>query len=282
MASLAIGRLIRTYGYSTNVNDDDLCASSCALAWLAGNARYMHLRAHIGFHATFTLDGNGNRSVASAGNAIVGAYLQEMGISPAMIGQLTEAAPNDIYWLQATDANQMAQLRVNVLSDTGIVSQPDPLPVTPPAVLTPPATPPASLLPPATTPPTPATPPPAEANDPFVLNPPVAPPAGGWNASAAWIQLASRDNLLDALSFARDLHKQYGHALGGYMFVLESKTATGWYVVAVAVPDRHQIENTIEHLFSQNMIPWDSRIATGRAYGHAVWSNFCLFNCPAE
>jgi hypothetical protein len=61
--------------------------------------------ATVGFHAMFTSD-NGQEAVSSAGNAIVGAYLNQLGLSIQAITYITEKQPNDIQWLTFEDAAQ--------------------------------------------------------------------------------------------------------------------------------------------------------------------------------
>lgn len=114
VAAIEIGRTIRRKGFSTLVPDNTQCASACALAWLGGRARYMSATAQVGFHAVYT-DKNGRPMVSSAGNALVGAYLNELGLSSSAIIYITSAAPTRMQWLSLDDAQQ-AGIDVRLLS----------------------------------------------------------------------------------------------------------------------------------------------------------------------
>jgi hypothetical protein len=50
-SGIEIGREIDVRGYSAAVQSEKICASACALAWLAGDKRFMEPTSQIGFHA---------------------------------------------------------------------------------------------------------------------------------------------------------------------------------------------------------------------------------------
>jgi len=101
---LQIGRLIRRYGCLTAVADNVQCTSACALAWLGGKERYMGTNARIGFHAASVTD-NSDASASAAANAVIGAYLHEVGVTDFnAIIYLTKADPQSITWLNLSDA----------------------------------------------------------------------------------------------------------------------------------------------------------------------------------
>ena len=102
-AGIGIGTAIRLLGFSTLVPEGLQCASACALAWLGGTPRFMGRGATIGFHAAFVTE-NGQDTVSSAGNALVGAYLNQLGLSMQAITYITEKQPADIQWLTFDDA----------------------------------------------------------------------------------------------------------------------------------------------------------------------------------
>lgn len=106
LAGLRIGQLIRSRGFGTLVPDDDVCASACALAWLGGNYRLLGPKAHLGFHAAYMNDGGAGR-VSGSGNALVGAYLDRLGLSDDAIYELTDSAPADIHWLDVRGARRL-------------------------------------------------------------------------------------------------------------------------------------------------------------------------------
>jgi hypothetical protein len=77
---MEIGRTIAIKGFSTAVSDNQICASSCGLAWLAGRHRFLTPTSKIGFHAAFT-EAGGQQDVSSSGNALVGSYLQQLNLN---------------------------------------------------------------------------------------------------------------------------------------------------------------------------------------------------------
>ncbi|UVF22283.1 hypothetical protein HPT29_026755 (plasmid) [Microvirga terrae] len=93
IAGIEIGKAIRLKGFSTLVPDDALCASACALAWLGGKTRWAGPEARIAFHAAWKLE-NGRKTEAGTGNALVGAYLQSLGLSQDAIVFFTSAPPD--------------------------------------------------------------------------------------------------------------------------------------------------------------------------------------------
>jgi hypothetical protein len=110
VAGLQIGEIIRLKNFTTVVLDQTRCASSCALAWLGGTRRFMGSTARIGFHAAY----NGEtREVTSTGNALVGAYLNKIGLPYAAVIYITTASPDTLTWLSKSDAEKMG---IEVLS----------------------------------------------------------------------------------------------------------------------------------------------------------------------
>jgi hypothetical protein len=110
VAGLRIGEIIRLKNFTTVVLDQTRCASSCALAWLGGTKRFMGTTARIGFHAAY----NGEtRQVTGPGNALVGAYLNMIGLPSAAVIYITAASPDSIAWLSKSDAEKIG---IDVLS----------------------------------------------------------------------------------------------------------------------------------------------------------------------
>jgi hypothetical protein len=103
--ALEMGRAIRLKGFSTAVPPDTLCASACALIWLAGSPRFLSLTSHIGFHASYTVS-EGKPSESGVSNALVGAYLDQIGLSQQAIIFVTSAPPEGMEWLTADKAKQ--------------------------------------------------------------------------------------------------------------------------------------------------------------------------------
>jgi hypothetical protein len=105
-AGMEIGKTIRIKEFATLVPRDFSCASACALAWLAGQPRYMEPGARIGFHAPSRADDPNSRA-DSAGSAIVGAYLNKLGLPSRAIAYFTEKQPDEMQWLTFEDADRL-------------------------------------------------------------------------------------------------------------------------------------------------------------------------------
>ena len=127
LAGIEIGKAIRLKHFPTYVPDDLVCASACALAWLGGAPRMMSEHSQIGFHATSV-----NGVVSGAGNALVGAYLNQLGISSDAIAYMTEAPPDQLRWLTLADARRL-NLEVERLDPQATASKPA-FPSSPPGV----------------------------------------------------------------------------------------------------------------------------------------------------
>ena len=103
VAGIRIGTLIREKKFTTIIPDGAQCASACALAWLGGTRRFMGHGSSVGFHAAYILKSYGPIESGS-GNAILGAYLNQLGLSEDAILYITQAAPTSIQWMSLNDA----------------------------------------------------------------------------------------------------------------------------------------------------------------------------------
>ncbi len=113
--AMEIGRIIRIKGYTTAVLDSG-CVSSCALIWLAGQVRMTMPKARVGFHSAYIEHEDGKKVTASVGNALVGAYLNSLGMNEGVIEFVTTAPPDSIRWLSKQQADQLG-LFVTLLDD---------------------------------------------------------------------------------------------------------------------------------------------------------------------
>ena len=104
--ALAIGQAIRNAGLDTAILNQAVCASACALIWLAGINRYLAPEGLVGFHAAYSGSGDDARENGAA-NALVGAYLTKLGLPYEAVVYVTSAAPNDIQWLSFDDARKV-------------------------------------------------------------------------------------------------------------------------------------------------------------------------------
>lgn len=101
---LAIGERVRRSGWNTATLAKSMCASACALAWLGGTTRYVHVTSGIGFHTAFTL--NGKRS--AQGNAAIKRYMVGLGLDASAATQLTKPGPDSMVWLTPALADRHA------------------------------------------------------------------------------------------------------------------------------------------------------------------------------
>jgi hypothetical protein len=102
-AGLLIGDQIRKRGMSTFVPAGRTCASACALIWLAGRSRNVGDTSLIGFHAVYD---SKTRQEKGTANAIVGAYLRDLGLGYDAIIFMTRAAPTSVEWLTLDRAKE--------------------------------------------------------------------------------------------------------------------------------------------------------------------------------
>ena len=115
LESLEIGRTISERGYLTGVPPNTVCASACALVWLAGADRYMSSSSRIGFHAAYAAGADGRAAESGMGNALVGAYLNDLGLAEEAIVFATLAGPDEMAWLTVPDALRTG-IRIRLLN----------------------------------------------------------------------------------------------------------------------------------------------------------------------
>lgn len=104
--ALAIGREIRRRNFATSVFPNNLCASACALIWLAGAHRYAEDGSAIGFHASY-IEKDGVMLESGVVNALVGAYVSQLGLSDQIVAYVTSAPPKGMLWLTRDDAARL-------------------------------------------------------------------------------------------------------------------------------------------------------------------------------
>ena len=124
LAGIRIGTLIRESGFATLVPDGAWCASACAVAWLGGVHRLLGTGSKVGFHAAYVLKGH-KATESGPGNAVLGAYLYQLGLSEDAIVYVTQAEPSSMRWLSL---EQAAQYGIDVALAPGAIE-----PVSPPS-----------------------------------------------------------------------------------------------------------------------------------------------------
>jgi hypothetical protein len=105
LAGIRIGMLIRVKNFTTIVPDAAQCASACAVAWLGGAHRFLGAGSKVGFHAAYVQKA-GATTESGPGNAVLGAYLDQIGLPEDAIVYITQAAPNSMKWLNMEEAAQ--------------------------------------------------------------------------------------------------------------------------------------------------------------------------------
>src|SRR5262245_13862804 len=94
--AMQIGELVLKRGMTTFVAGDRTCASACTLIWAAGFPRTVGDTPQIGFHAAYD-EGTGGET--GGGNAVVGAYLINLGFDYEAIYFMTHKGPMSLEWL---------------------------------------------------------------------------------------------------------------------------------------------------------------------------------------
>jgi hypothetical protein len=105
LAGIEIGKVIRLKSFATVVVNGKRCASACALAWLGGTPRYMATNSFIGFHAAY-VEKEGRAAETGVGNALLGSYLNQIGLSESAVIYITIRAPNEMNWLTLREAER--------------------------------------------------------------------------------------------------------------------------------------------------------------------------------
>lgn len=114
--ALEIGKIIRIKGFATAVIESD-CASACALAWLAGQPRMLTKSSGVGFHEAYNEEADGTKKSASTGNALVGSYLNALGLNENVVTFVTAAKADKITWLSKQYADEIG-LPVTIIDNS--------------------------------------------------------------------------------------------------------------------------------------------------------------------
>jgi hypothetical protein len=98
LPAIEIGKMVRLQGYPTLVASGSVCASACALIWVAGSKRFLSADGRVGFHASYRTD-SGKPVETGLGNALVGRYLTLLNLPEKAVIFATMASPTEIEWL---------------------------------------------------------------------------------------------------------------------------------------------------------------------------------------
>lgn len=111
--ALAMGALIRDGGFTTQVGDGALCASSCPLIFASGKARIAHQNAAIGVHQIYGAGAPGGPNPAQAMSdaqsttATITRYLTEMQTDPALWLHALETPPDKLYYFTSDELEEL-------------------------------------------------------------------------------------------------------------------------------------------------------------------------------
>lgn len=114
--ALEMGREIREAQFVTAVPADTLCASACGLIWLAGSERYAEEDSYIGFHAAYTYKG-GATAESGMANALIGSYLNDLGLPDSAIAFVTNAPPEGMERLTKSKGRQIGISYTSIMDE---------------------------------------------------------------------------------------------------------------------------------------------------------------------
>jgi hypothetical protein len=106
ISGLDMGRRIKSSSFITAVPGNTMCVSSCALIWLAGSKRFAEINSYIGFHAAYVYK-NGKPVESGMGNALIGAYLNSLGLTDRAVMYVTKAPPEGMERLNRSVGHQV-------------------------------------------------------------------------------------------------------------------------------------------------------------------------------
>lgn len=126
---ISIAAEIAYRGFNTLVSDGDGCHSICAIIWTSGATRYMAREADISVHAAYRPISQGTFQLRAAesghANAMIGAYLNEVGLSQEAISYFTFARPDEPLLPITPEIAQRLNIDVFVLDGDQVISPQD-------------------------------------------------------------------------------------------------------------------------------------------------------------
>jgi hypothetical protein len=233
VAGIEIGRIIRLRNFVTGVAPRTRCASACALAWLGGTQRFMSSTSLIGFHTASVVD-RGKTTESGLGNAIVGAYLTTLGLPLSAVIYIAKSPPDDITWLNVHDAKRVG-IDVSLLDLSPQSSSKDPQPL-----------------------------PSNEQSEQAKEDAPILQKVPQLRPSERWVVVASRGDLNEAISIARDYKQTFPETR-----VFRSEN--GQYGVTIGQFDIDQNPGLIIELVQSSRIPKDSYSTPGKRFVGIAW-----------
>ena len=99
---LTIAKFVHNQNWGTAVVNKGQCYSACATIWIAGGIKFLSDDAILGFHDVYSAEGP-----SAPGNAIVGAFYGQPGLSDRVIQYLTSAPPDKFNYLNLSLASEI-------------------------------------------------------------------------------------------------------------------------------------------------------------------------------
>jgi hypothetical protein len=131
-SGISIASSIHEKHLATYVADNEFCGSICAIIWVSGSIRVVGgPKSSIAFHNVYN---SVTRQASASGNAVLGAYLKQLGFSYSTIGWMTTPSIDEANYLTSANASQLG-ISVAEISDLPMpvqrpkVPQADPAPV---------------------------------------------------------------------------------------------------------------------------------------------------------
>jgi len=106
--AMTMARLIREKGFTTEIRDGGLCASSCPLLFAGGVTREAGPKAAIGLHQFYAAAGSSDDAAAALSSAQATAakisrFLDEMGVDTRLWLHALDTPPRALYYLTAQE-----------------------------------------------------------------------------------------------------------------------------------------------------------------------------------
>ena len=120
-AGMHMGLIVAESGLPTFVPEGEVCASACALAWMAGAPRMMTTTSEIGFHQPYD-DRDGEMVPSIEANAVVGHYIATIGIGPRVVSFAVSSPPDRMSWLDFDVAREIGLEVTEVAASEGPVA----------------------------------------------------------------------------------------------------------------------------------------------------------------
>ena len=122
---IRIGSIVRSRAFTTYVPAKAECASMCGVVWLSGRTRWLDAESKVGFHAAYNAQ---DKEVSGSANAVIGAFLQSIGLGLDAIGYVATASPRTVSWMTADRATRLGVSYAIAVPDQVAITDRKPVP----------------------------------------------------------------------------------------------------------------------------------------------------------